>query len=194
MRTIRTVLLSAAVLAGLLLDVGQSQAAPIFSLGDMVGVEQAFPTTGTVIAGPTTVAVVAGPELLGFAGAFNLDLSPGNIVIDFSPIGAPVVAGGVFPADFNGTHIFDSTGTLPAFLTLVVDPTSTVVGFDATRVTFDGNNIFLNFAGLTVGGPGSFVSLGVVAAPEPASLALWSMGAIGMAIGATRRKRRTQSV
>ncbi len=68
------------------------------------------------------------------------------------------------PPGFNGLVFSDSAGTILDFTALIVEPTSTFAGFDASRVSVTPDSFSLNFAGLPFGLT-STLSLTVV--PEP---------------------------
>ncbi len=136
---------------------------------------------GTVISGPFDSVVTAGIEVPSVLGFYSVDVSDANILLNFTQIGT----GGTFSGGtFNGFHLFDLNGTIPTLLSVTILSTN-VSGLDASRISFDANNVFVNFQGLFVD-LASRVSLDVTAVPEPATLGL--MGIALAVIGFRRRK------
>jgi hypothetical protein len=86
---------------------------------------------------------------------------------------------------FNGPVLTDLNAT---FTSASIDASSTLAGFDASRLTFDANHIYANMHGLYLDGylKINFES-GSSAVPEPASIALMLAGLAGAA--AARRKK-----
>jgi len=86
---------------------------------------------------------------------------------------------------FNGPVLTDLNAT---FTSASIDASSTLAGFDASRLTFDANHIYANMHGLNLDGylKINFES-GSSAVPEPASIALMLAGLAGAA--AVRRKK-----
>ena len=86
---------------------------------------------------------------------------------------------------FNGPVLTDLNAT---FTSATIDASSTLAGFDASRLTFDTNHIYVNMHGL--GLPGflkTYIESGSSEVPEPASIALMLAGLAGAA--AARRKK-----
>lgn len=75
--------------------------------------------------------------------------------------------------------------TSASFTDVNIDPSSNYVGFDATRLTFDSNHIYLNLQGLDANG---FLRVNFDGnnVPEPDSLLLF--GAALAALVVTRQK------
>ena len=83
----------------------------------------------------------------------DIDLDPGVPQIDilFNR------AGGFSQADFNGFRFWDMKNTIADFKKVSIW-SSNIAGFDESRITFNGNNIYLNFEGLAFSA-GNYVSL-----------------------------------
>lgn len=161
------------------------QAGPF--LAQTVRITQEY--NGTAYAGPLDVVVGPGVEVASFGGYYSVDLADTNVLLTFL-LGTQY--GGF---TFNGFHLTDQVGVIPDFTSVTLAST-TLPGFDSSRITFDANNIFVNMAGLT-SSTGQIISLDVTAAggtvPEPSSLFL---AVAGIGLFALRRGlvRRTQSV
>lgn len=116
----------------------------------------------------------------GFEG--SVDLSDANILVNFHPT-AP------FPytaAPFNGFRVSDVNNTIDDFTSVGV------TGLTASLVTFDANNIWVNWQGISFGN-GDSVSIDINggsgnSVPEPSSIALVAMALL--AAGSRFRKLR----
>jgi hypothetical protein len=71
-----------------------------------------------------------------------------------------------YTSAFNDFHFLDATE--PPFGSAALDGATDVPGIDASRVTFDSQDIYVNFSGVTYS-TGQQVSLDLQAAPEPNS-------------------------
>ncbi len=109
-----------------------------------------------------------------------------HILVDFADASLTVTLTTVLAsptwgtAPFNGV-IFTSAAAL-GITSATVDPGTTMSGFDDSRVSFDANRIGINWNGLSyVDGTVVKLDFGVAAVPEPTSLALFSVGLVGLA-------------
>ena len=151
--------------------------------------------------GTWTSVVGSGTEFIGVYPCWNgtscidVDLSDTNILATMHyPANEP---GDFTRWDFNGIRILDVNGTIPAFISVAINPATNMIGFDASRITFDSDNIWVNWQGL-YGRSDTVVSLDVTGAPvddggsavpEPASLLLFGSGMVGLGVRAWRKRR-----
>ena len=118
----------------------------------------------------------------GFEGTLNL--SDTNILADF------IASTSYTGASFNGFRISDVNSTIGDFTGVTINGLTNMVGFDASRVTFDANNIWVNWQGLAFHSD-TFVALDINGSnqvSEPAGIALLALGLLA-ASAAGRRSR-----
>jgi hypothetical protein len=76
---------------------------------------------------------------------------------------------------------------------VTINAATNLAGFDASRVSFDANNIYVNWQGL-VFNTNTVVSLdvngSVAPVPEPATLVLVGAGGLGLLAKARRRRKQ----
>jgi hypothetical protein len=168
------------ILAGGLLLSG----APAFAdlLGDSVTVNYLYPDinsvyttlgSGTVTAGGFTVNSFSQHDFTVFGS--EIDLSNVN-------------AGDVFflSSSFNGYQLINNSGG--DAITGVSIITNNISGFDASRISFDANDVWVNLHDLTTtSGLDLQLGLNFNSVPEPGTLAALGVGLA--AIGVLRRKR-----
>lgn len=111
----------------------------------------------------------------------TMDISDTNLYVDYT------VSTSWNPAVFNGFRITDTFGTIPDFTAVLINPVTNLVGFDSSRISFDADNIWVNWQGLAFN-PNTVVSLDLQAAPEPGTLALMALGLFG--VGTLRSKKK----
>jgi hypothetical protein len=133
-------------------------------LGETLRVTHERPL-GTLLAGPTDVVVGPGVEITGYPGGYNADFDDAAIVIKFPGS----CCGGFTSASFNGLHVFDVNGTIPQILSVTINAATSFPGFTASRISFDANNIFVNFSGLNPNPSTAVLALDITAAPEPST-------------------------
>jgi hypothetical protein len=162
------------------------EASPIL-LGQTVQITYQFPAMGSVIQ-TNTVVVGAGVEWPGFLGIVDVDLADTSITLgNFTSSNAWAAAG------FSGFSFFDLMGTIPDFVNVTLAATN-MAGFTQANITFDADNIWLNWQGLSYT-PSTFLRITIEAAtppapepvPEPASVALVAVGLAMAAAAAGRR-------
>ena len=82
---------------------------------------------------------------------------------------------------FNGPVVTNLTR--PAFLDVTIDPSTNYSGFNASRLSFTGDQIFVNLADLSING---YIKLNILASDDPGSVAstVPEPGTIGAAAAA----------
>jgi hypothetical protein len=157
-------------------------------VGETVNVTARFPDSTTVFANPGNRVVSGGVEYtLGSFAAYNPSFSvdvTGQSLIIASTGGVAFAS-----ADFNG-FVLDLTSSTQ-FLSASVDPGSSLL---PTSLSFDSDEIFVNFAGLTrldgFSTTINFTTNAASAVPEPTT---WAMMLIGFgAVGYSMRRGRNR--
>ena len=167
-----------AAIVGLFFVIGNAQATLL--VGEDIRIRYLFPDISTDFSAPIDTVVVAGIEAdFGF-GTPLVDVSDTSILFDFSRSGAV--------STFNGFQLIDYTSTISDFTSVTIADTNLL--FDSSDLSFDSDNIWVNFSGLSSGSDG-FVLLDINSAsvPEPSIIALVGLGLLGF--GFTRRKIRS---
>jgi len=168
--------------------------------GQMVNVTILYPNKATVYEDEGTKTVAsAGTTFLDTHGNTTTTVTPGQVVFTFTATGTFGKA--TFGEDaFNGFRIAE-TGGAPATITGVsLDSSSSLSGFDASRISFDTKDVFANVQGLSfVQGQNvtldlSFLPPTPAAVPEPSAtltFALAALGLGGLMVAARKKKANT---
>lgn len=177
------------ILAGIVLII--SGVAHAGFIGTQMDVGYYTPDTsspyGPAVFTPSNFTVGAGQETIGdVEGVTNLlvDFTDNALSITFDTIlGNPTWNA----ASFNGV-IFTAANSL-GIGSALVDPTTTMAGFDNFRVSYTDHQILLNWQGLSyVDGTNVTINFtSVSAVSEPNTLALLGLGIAGLAL---RRRRQ----
>lgn len=154
-------------------------------IGTQMDVGYYTPDTSSLYASavftPSTFTVGAGQETVG-----NIE-DVTNIFIDFTDNILSITFGTILSSptwnsnSFNGV-IFTATSPLDIG-SVLVDPSTTMAGFDNFRVSYTDNQILLNWQGLSYI-DGTTVNINFTSAsavPEPGTLALLGIGFAGLA-------------
>ena len=148
--------------------------------GDTIRTWELYPDLSTIFAGPVDVVdpgnILAFP---GFAPIVNIAFNDANITITM------VRDATAFTSAFNGFRFFDVSEA--PFGSVTLDSATDVPGIDASRVSFDAQNIYVNFSGIAYS-TGQEVSLDIRAVPEPASSLVLLVIAAFVTIAVRRRK------
>lgn len=151
-------------------------------IGKTVNLLYVFPTSTTTYEGPyaNTVGTTGTTTFFGLVGA-----TPGDTTLDLT-----FTSDGTFlPTSFNGVRLDAGAAGANPFTSVTINAATNVVGFDASRVTFDATNIYLNLQALSVDSA-SVIQVDITGAetvPEPAAWTLM-IGGFGLVGGAMRRR------
>lgn len=153
--------------------------------GQTVNYQYFYPDMSTPFGNAPNGDYVVGPgvEITNFieGGGGDIDLRDTQIAVLFSDV---EFVGG----EFNGFRINDVNMSIPSFTAVTING-ATNVTFDPSRISFDADNIWVNFQGNTYA-PGDMLVLDVSAVPEPQTYALMLLGLVGVAAVSRRAKRR----
>jgi len=169
---------------------GTAHAATLLD-GKALTVDYWFPNSGDIY-DRRQVTVGSGVEVMNFPapGYFDVDVSDKHIAINNFDTSFCFSNCTWSNSSFNGLRFFDHTGTIDSFVSASVSATN-MLGLDASRLSFDANNIYLNWQGLTFSN-NTFVELdlngGSSPIPEPASIMLLGTGVLGL-VARNRRRR-----
>ena len=146
--------------------------------GNDMRIRYLYPDLSSDYFAPIDVTVGPGIEASFGSGTPVIDISDSTIFFDFS------IGGG--SAAFNGFQFIDLNNLINSFTSVSVLDTN--LAFTDSDISFDADNIWVNFAGLSSGSDG-FIELTIDAAvPEPSILALMALGIAGL--GFTRRRKQ----
>ena len=184
------------LLAGLMAVVGAgffAGHAHALAFGDELVIERV--RTGTLLWSEVVTVTPIISEVIRPYQDIDLDQGVPQIDIDFKRSGV------VSEADFNGYRFWDRSQTVDDFEDVSIW-SSNFFGFDESRVSFNSDNIYMNFSGLAYEA-GNFVSLRIgdriteisrfnrdlpsSTVPEPGTIILVGSGLLGLT-GLSRRR------
>ncbi len=181
MRANQGVLLAVAFQA-IVVTVSASETRASYLEGEALTVTGASPTVEDIFYEFGPLIVGDGPELIveNLAGVvdFVLDISDTSILFRF-PESSRFNTG-----TFNGYIIQADVGSIDPFRMVTVNPSTTLAGFDESRILFEDYKIFINVSSL-VPHAGNTIRIDVSAVPEPVTGLLLLLGS-GLCIRSKR--------
>ena len=170
---------------GALFSFGQAQA---FVIGDQVLVSWLYPDQGTSYWDSSVITVSDAVELPNIAdlGVLDVNISDESpeLAFDFTNTTS------FFDTSFNGFFIQDFSSSIADFLDVTIADTN-LEGFDASRIFFSSEAIYINFSGIAFNNQ-SYIDFDIdfesVSVPEPGTLLLFGIGIAGIA-GVRARKK-----
>jgi hypothetical protein len=177
------------VLLGIVLTTGPASAG---FLGKTIGVDARFPDQGTVCCGSEQAVVSNVVEFP--AGSFPLYSGLAFVdIFDTQIEYGQTEATSYTVAAFNGFRFFDALDDIDAITNVSINAATNLSGFDASRVSFDADNVFINLQGLFADSAHHVVldvTFGPASAvPEPGTLVLVMAALGGLAVRHPRRAR-----
>jgi hypothetical protein len=156
-------------------------------VGQSVELQYLYPTTGNVYENDGVQTVTPSGVTFNSFGEVFTTVGPSTIDLTTS------VNNAFTGTDFNGVEISEIGGSPNIITGVSIDPSSTEPGFDLSRVTFDGTDVYLNLQGLVANTDHAIVDLtfGPSSVPEPSQYASMGLGAfclMGMMLVARKRR------
>jgi hypothetical protein len=157
-------------------------------LGKQLNATYYLPDTSTIYNqasfSPENFTISTGQETIG-----NVE-NVTDLLVDFSDNTLTITLNTVLTnptwnsASFNGIIFTSLTDSLD-LASAIVDPDTTLAGFDNARVSFDNDQIFINWNGLSYNN-GSVVKINFTSVPEPAT-SLGLLAAVGLGFLVNRK-------
>jgi len=128
-----------------------------------------------------------------FFSYFQVRVTDHQVIYDYSPFTSSATWS--TSPGWHGGNLYIENGNLLDFIgapdihNVTLDASSNLAGFGANRITFDGDSIAVNWAGLHFDANTRVVlNVDAAALPEPASYALVAVALAGLGLAKRRRK------
>lgn len=157
-------------------------------LGENLQLDYRHPDINTIYLGSSYQFTVSNSiEIPNLVSLFSVDVTDTGIVLDWFHEPNQFT-----PSAFNGIALIDYTGAIGPFLDVTIDPVTNLSGFDSSRISFDANNIYVNFESLNYN-INDIVKLDITTGPNasivPLPATVWLFGtAIASLMGIKRCK------
>jgi hypothetical protein len=169
-----------------------SALAPLAAHANFIGqtVTTQFVYGATVYASQTQLVAQGGYQFV--PGSYNAYNENAYVEVGANSITVGQVANTVYgPGQFNGFRLIDLGETIISATLLSVNG---ILAFDASRLTFDANDVYIDFNGLSPDSAHSVVvavrfSDSAASVPEPATVALLGLALLGFAVSRRESKK-----
>lgn len=136
-----------ATLAAMLCALGAGGVRAQTYVNQPVDISYYYPNTSTFLFDTGSKTVTAGGTDFGSVSGVDVVVAPSRITLT-NAVNFPLT---FTPAAFNGYGISETDAAFPSVVGVSLDPSTTLAGFTASRVTFSPTSVFANFQGLTLG-------------------------------------------
>ena len=146
--------------------------------GDTINVTHYFPS---LLSADSDMGTQTAPGTFFYAGILDVTVNDATILVTAHCGDGCTWTG----TDFNGPLITDLSRS--PITSVLIDASSTYVGFDTSRLAFDGSHVYINLQGLDANG---FLQLDLASVPEPGTAGLLGLALIAFSVAVRRRFSR----